>query len=896
MIKAFIYDSQEEKKSAFSKYNRFETCFVVPDLNAKQSIQKLFFKQTHVLEEELILRANEFWLLLFQANFNDIHLVNTNIISSLIEEWVEEEQFELSLNSIKQFLKVFEQLLPLKLMLQSDELLSSWFQENVSSYIKWGKWYELTSQLYEKIYSLKILPHNLITTHLLLNFPDIQFDFKTQYVFDLGVELSHQEAELMVQLAQVADVHVYMPDNIYNTIESHFSNKYLIQNIGKDDLHKITSENKVSESQKIYKRFSTQLSEIKDLTFQVRQWLEQGVKPEDIAIVLPNLEEYYPILQEYFKSDGIKINKDSLITANSQREIIRWLNHLTAKTKRLQKSTVEFLEFEGQDTELSYNEFKEKLSLFFSTDDMKRISALDKKYLDQKIISQKLSCFEFIQWSFSCWRSCEQDELVLSVLNKLYVETPSSLSLAIEKWLLILESALIKKEVVVQESTGGVGLYNLYQSMWVDVSHMYVGGLNQKCLLSNNSQIISQSEVISIMNHLGVVINHETASNYAFYVNYILAKTNRQTILSYPETTFLGEIGAPEITWLAGSFEAEITAKSSAPRAANFDIQQRRISSAENVRVENDLNLSSQDSVTSDFIQQIKLSNSSMDRYNSCPFVYFMESVLKMRSLNPLDLDESPLAKGSMYHAIVEKITESSTLSFVENDLDKIIEDSKTKLKHNYLNDTHWLINKEKYLNFAKRFLEEELKYNNSYPERKVEHTELYLKYFWDQKNKELSTDRGYPIVSVIDRVDVSSDGKYVLTDYKTSKSSVRSHKSWVEHKSYQLVLYFLMYSFHLKNDNKDHKLAGLFYYILRDYKRDFGLKIEGAGDSFFEVKRKSEQMAENHFKDLVEQISDLIYETVDSIERGAFQPVPKKIETCKNCYWRKTCRAPHLI
>ena len=94
---------------------------------------------------------------------------------------------------------------------------------------------------------------------------------------------------------------------------------------------------------------------------------------------------------------------------------------------------------------------------------------------------------------------------------------------------------------------------------------------------------------------------------------------------------------------------------------------------------------------------------------------------------------------------------------------------------------------------------------------------------------------------------------------------------------------------------DQEFEVISAVFNIYKDFSRSIGFSLE----SFNNIAAPSVQKAGIISVSTKEQaISDfkVIFNSVArELQKSNFRPQPKELELCKDCHWRKMCRAPHL-
>ncbi len=894
--------------------NPKEITYIVPDLATKSEVQRHFFKEKNikVLEEDSVLRANEFWLKAITQNFFDFQMISSFLAQTLLQQWASESELNITSSGVKRLQGYFQQLLPIITKPTSVDILQQWFNENPESFISWGRWYQLAVMAWQKFNEHQLIPQNCLSAYLLANIGSMNLKWKRKIYFDLGADLNLTEVELIHHLSQELDITVVTPDiSLLNKYESLFSTYKLLQEKSSQDhlglvvpeVLNLPSED-LLESSKKFKRFSTVVSEVKDLTAQVRYWLNNGGKPHEISVVTPNIEKYWPILKPYFDKEGIPLIKNEIIIASTLPSVCRWISKLRVYSGKLSSVDIELIEFAGEEQHVDFENFKKLYSVFYDENDLKRDQGLYDKYFVAMDLNKFYARDEFLIWSLGFWQHSDEHDVLKTIFNQILLECPLKTKMSLNYWLNYLEQIVSKKEITVEKSSYGVHCINLSASSWVESKYTYVVGLSSSQFKVNPVDSIDLGEISKLYQQTGFLVDKFNVSSENYLLSWIFRKNFKEAIFSYPETGINGEVGAPLLFWLEEKFRRDKnTEHKDSPQKSLWDLEQNQRShtlSTKNLAekiIQSDLGLDDyQPLEDKKYLDHIRFSPTSIERFIACPFIFMSEKIFNLQDLPDIDFDENPMNRGRLSHAIVESLTEEPFCAeHSDEDLLRVIENCKEKLKLDYYNIEIWHYHRETYLKLAKEFLKAEAEHRLQFPQTKVKHREVKLKLFWDQKEKKLS-DKGFPLNTVIDRIDQNSSGDYTVIDYKSSSSQATNFESWTKKKSVQMPLYIMAYQKWLQSKNKEGSFVGAFYYVLKDMSRGKGLKVSSHDQSLFELGSKRGQADQEGLERLCEATCELTAEVVGKVEAGFFAPEPEDVNACGQCNWRSLCRAPHLV
>ena len=204
-----------------------------------------------------------------------------------------------------------------------------------------------------------------------------------------------------------------------------------------------------------------------------------------------------------------------------------------------------------------------------------------------------------------------------------------------------------------------------------------------------------------------------------------------------------------------------------------------------------------------------------------------------------------------------------------------------------------------KLLDMAKKFLQSEIELRDRYPLLLTKGVELPIKADWDLKQGCL-TKKGqgdYTFKGSIDRVDTNGQEEASVIDYKSSSGGLTNFQNWPKKDSLQLFVYAQAVENSL-TDLGPHKVYSAFYYVGKDMSCEKGFRVKERESDLFDEFRGSQRSlaSESTIHSVQEETMSKIQETVQKIDEGNFAPLPREPKDCQSCYWRRLCRAPHLI
>ena len=155
---------------------------------------------------------------------------------------------------------------------------------------------------------------------------------------------------------------------------------------------------KSGDSQSEFVRLSTQLSEVKYAVAKARQWIEhQQVLPSDIAIMAPDIEEYWPVLEHYLSEEGIPFQKDIVAPLNSLADIQTFLSNLQNLTQDVSWESLEKNYFQSTSKPpMKYEHFKALFYQIFDEEDLKRDEKIKNLFYKKIDLNKELTRDDFL--------------------------------------------------------------------------------------------------------------------------------------------------------------------------------------------------------------------------------------------------------------------------------------------------------------------------------------------------------------------------------------------------------------------------------------------------------------------------------------------------------------------
>ncbi|QDK38927.1 PD-(D/E)XK nuclease family protein [Bdellovibrio sp. NC01] len=907
MLHILSIENRSQVNELFAKYNPREQSWLVSDLRTKFELQQKILARDGQYIDESVLRASDLWKMLLKRLEPRLRLVSDPFARSLLRTIMDDNADVLGVNSSAEdtVFSYIDQLAAIIFHPDGSKRLDEWFETHEEAKNRWRDWY-----LRARFCAIKLIEeYNVITsdwiTSYLQNFNELERVWNIPLIVDLSGEISRVEAEILRVISRSIDVIVLEPSpewrkDFHFLLRPYEDLRGQAASVGK--LQPVAKTEKKTD----VLRFSGMLAEIKNSVGQAREWLSSGIEALSIAIVAPDIETYWPVLQSFLAEEGIPYQKDITHKAQSLPSVTRWLATLRSKSGRLSSSDLEISFFDKHESQqVRYEEFKALFKSLYVNEDLARNEIVHKIFSDQLDVTGLVTRDEFVLKALSYWNSNET-EIVQLVLRELLQNATANTKLIWKEWLSYLESIVAAKEFSLEKGEpSGILVTKLMSAHSEKALYRIFLGMTDEALKVKNKTQLSGQDYFELAKDIGFYLDNPDQSDLEFELRLLAEANSKYDIYCFGATDLSGSLCSPSTFWM--SLSGEDHEHLTLPKETRWDeLQYSELASGRQwldarrseVEARIDMDLGHQPTPAIVLKDLPRISASAIESFLECPFIFAAQRYFKLKDLPDIDLDVDHRTRGQLAHALFERLTiEPMRFDWTVSELDELLESARKEKELIFADERLWQPLKKKHIQLGTRFLDFEKKWREEFKKTKTLAREKRFEFYLDPKTEELSREPiagGFRISGQIDRIDGNDQKHLIVLDYKSSAGGITSHSSWLKNNQLQLLFYMWVLEKALMEDVKG-EVIGLFYYIFRTFDRK-GFKIEDLAGHLYPASKRKDKNATFEAKELyLTEFSKVLMMTLDRIRQGEVSPVPADDQTCNTCEWRRQCRAPHL-
>ncbi len=899
--------------------------WIVSDLKSKNEIQKRLIEKQGYFLESSILRASDFWKIALRKLAPQIQVVASDFIRLVVDNFVEKfaAQLDLKTYEASTLLAYVQELAPILLHPESEQLLAEWFsqQEKIK---KWQRWHLLAKACIKYI----IEDHHIIdgrwTAAYLQNLDLSQLSWPADLVVDLGTEMSSVEMGLFKILSKKTNVKIIWPQPAWH-LRYPLLLKTYHDNLGYGEVLQDKNEKLIGNfGASSFVRVSTQLAEVKLTVSQVRSWYEQGVPLDKIAIISSQIETYWPILKYLLDEEGLIYQKDHVIRLNSLGVVQNFLAYCNNLLAEVSWDSLEQSFFSRHSpTEVSFESFKSLFYQIYDDSDLQRDQKIKNLFYRQIDLHKKVSRDEFLSTVVKLWNETLQFHLLpesdhqvdlFEIIFKDFLVRSADVQSDFKRWLEFLKSCINSKEIKIDNHEAlGLQVLPLMSSHLSDSLYQIWLGLDEKSLSSRKKHLLPVADIYELKTQFDFSIEYPEESYFDFNMRWLLEKNAASKIYICSNTNFEAEPLTPSLFFLERNALHALTL----PPATRHDEVQNYLSQInfQNEPVDlgeglYDLNRISlaglkRDLIVLPNIVSIPLIDSitpsELEEYWKCGFKLLAQKVFRLKDLPQVAVDLDPRQKGSLLHQLFEFLIEglqaNTNLKLIEDSIYDFL-DAQRRQAHIYpQDDLLWNIQKNKMALIGKAFIQFEFERKKPLQTTSEQSFELYF----DLTNKEflsaplhakLGLQKAIRFNGRIDRIDQQPNG-IIIYDYKSATTDLSHYSDWLDNGEFQLLLYLVACE---KVLFPNQCVIASVYYDYRKFDFSKGLMYEDFHAEHIQNSRRKKALATPEQKAALADNFILLLETLFSrLHRLDFSSTPVDVEICIRCNWSKLCRAHHL-
>ena len=910
----------QDQRTIFSKFDSRTSTWLVSDLKSKLDLNRKLLETRDFIPGESVLRASELWRMLLVRLRPDLQLVSREFAITLIAQKLPSTELAWAQapGAAQAAFNYLSQLMPILSHPNGEEMMQEWLKAHPESEARWGRWFSLSLKLWHEL-----LDDGFIApawaAGVLVNEQSLQDVWSRGLFVDLGAELDQVEADLVVQLSEFIDVQVLRP-------QPSWADEYKKTLIAYDIFdRKLKTETRSVErppvgrevAQATYRKYTTMIAEVKDAVSQVRAWLDTGgVKPPEIAIVAPDIEVYWPALADYLEQEGIPCQKDQVRKLHVYPDVAKWLGTLRLRTGSFAEADIEIGLFNpvGNSEQLiTYDRFKILYSSLYDRFDLAREESVARRFAIELSGDDVATRDEFVAWGLKQLPVESNLERIEALYKKLFAECPQSMNLSVKRWTAYLEQLAAKTECKVKRGErDGITCIGLSSAENSPSTKMIVLGLTESGLRTSRGTALLFSDVENLAREFGFYLASDDQLRLEFEARWVTEQTDRELVLSVPETDFAGSPQAASWLWVRGARAAGVHGELTIPSANRWDelqrsdiqtiAKERGWSSAKAKRIEESLHEDLGESVIPTFApESLKaITPSGVEDYLKCPFIFAAKRIFSLSDVAELELEVDPSRRGSLMHKVFEILTvEPMKFEYSDEELLQLVEQARQQSEIELADERLWAPLRTRHIDLARRFLQFEKEHRQLFTEAKTVGREIEVSGHFHPLTGNLTAEAAEGTLKFkgrIDRIDSDAAGNLAIYDYKSSANNIGQFKTWIGNNRIQLLLYSIAVENGLSLLGPKTVQAA-FYYVARPLKRDYGFKVEGADQGLYDVvdRRKQNRISPEEKEALFNEGRELVKRAVGGIMAGDFAPNPRDRDDCNNCQWSLVCRASHL-
>lgn len=791
--------------------------FILPSLETKKEMVERMAQELKTVPDKRILRLNEFFINLTVESEPLIQFLDKDLLILLLKSSLNSQPYAPFTQVALDYVSIFAPILGRDLYREALEELI----ESDPTFLKnYGDIYGFMIQIWDQLNASKRILPAWSLGWLYKNFKLLENKHKTVYIIGFN-KLKNIEKEFFEELAKSWD--------IYDT------------QIINDSAHLADNKNTV-----------VHLTSLADEVAWCLDYLKNKPIDEVTNFIIPKTKWYYKELLESFVQNETEIFETE--SENIRNKINSFLSPLRVQSDEYKNSDIQNIMSGQKEVFTSYEELRQQTANIFDLNLLK--SSL--RSVNDLPSEKTMNFFTFLDWALFSKHSDKTDykEDILRKLYSLALQIPNNLKLSYRDWYSFVN---VKLEAVSPSlKSRNFNFYTIEEMPWQTQTHNIFLSCTRMDYERSAFAYLSDFEVDKIKTDLGFDLQGiGLAENFALE----LQENAKLSMSNYFICPNFDHIGAsqqkPKFVESMVSLESTIVENYEVPKNENILTILKNINKC----------------VLPEF--KIKhLSASSLQKYISDPYSYFLDKVLGLKDEDPLDLDPSHLMSGSIFHLLLEKGIDNN---LGQHELEKIVKDEVTSFYRNWKNTNSQERQISKYVEDFTKYIEND-KLEKQTKNRKTLFVEKDFEAYFDLSDLKFYKDYKKGRVGFkgqIDRIDVINNKCFII-DYKSTKNSVNLVRNLKAEPQIQMPLYAMMIQD--KIVDLPYPLIGLVYIAIKDNFEVIPSMIlpEGAEDLMGEPLHPRHMARVDHleFNGIIDEYRRYIKSVILDMQNNTFNPL----------------------
>ena len=538
MLKLIKIKDPSLKLGFLSGFQPEKTAFICSDIKNKKFLENQLFKQYNTLSSSSVLRADEFYKLLFASLNKKWSLKSDSFVQQILNDFLGSQEHTKHLIQSQVFFNWFQFCVAFFLQNSSHSLFKEWFYFKDQNLFP-KEWLKLFEEFFNLLESKNILYESGVKAFLLSEMPFLKPSFfeKEILIVDLGFSMNLCEKDIYKELSKFKKVYVLAPIlelnflvekkgyDFYSEWEKELDKKNVIHlksdtlfskdfflssqttKLSSSDSTQSSSPPQSSAPPQSSSGFSSNISEnapaffkienktkkaeVENAVRQASVWLNQGIHPEKIVIYAPSIEEYWFILKYQLEKLSVPYKKTHYTSLIEFPEI-----KFTLSSLRFYLNLFDF-----QDLETFY--FYKNPKRNFTRMKQKHFEVLNKNIIKKDPFKKRdsktlVSGFDFVDWTVSLFPSHCSKSAFFKILKKFKTKD----QLSFQSWLFLLESEVLSQDIELEkENSFGISCLSFNAFNSVTSSHVILLGLNESAF--KETSLLKEDSLSSLLHDLG---------------------------------------------------------------------------------------------------------------------------------------------------------------------------------------------------------------------------------------------------------------------------------------------------------------------------------------------------------------------------------------------------------